>query len=371
MMLFYGWPMGGATIEDPDVFSSMLIPIGIGSRQFNILRGVRFNEEFIGGTFTLPYKHNLPDILELFNKTNIYFWKSPDANETTKITFVGTLDVKTHVDGWNLLHLSLTILNTESALQEMTFEANKIEVPWTEYQQLQISVIVNPRELNQPRNGYLPGDAILWVDALSPSGIIEFKSVLTSFSLGAAPVLFGVHSIQCFQIRDNVSAANIFKTFAFWNTSQLLPEAWASPWNIMIEENGSPLNHRLIVNQSTVIGSVNDQPYARWTFVHRRFGQFNRYVNLLIGVYLERVWPADVNNIREVTIETVFTEVNDDGETVVAESVEDEYEPTLGMVFDVFFVRTGVDTVRSIGVFAAITLLATIWSYYILFFEEE
>jgi hypothetical protein len=138
----------------------------------------------------------------------------------------------------------------------------------------------------------------------------------------------------------------------------------AAPPNVLEGPGNSDQN--LPVSRRNISDSA--RPYVRWTFLYRKFGHYHRYIYLIVGVHVD-VPPNPPN--QTVTVETVFTELTEDGTDVLLAEGDEEYRPTLGMVFDAFFIRPGVDTVSSIGILTAVAILALIWAYYLIIFEED
>jgi hypothetical protein len=108
--------------------------------------------------------------------------------------------------------------------------------------------------------------------------------------------------------------------------------------------------------------------YARWTFLYRKFGSLERHVEVILAM---RIDLRDQTEGNLSTIETVFTELTEDGTGAAQPVMDEEYKATLSIVFDALFQRLEGDAIRRIGVLWTLGFLATIWVYFVIFFDED
>jgi hypothetical protein len=145
---------------------------------------------------------------------------------------------------------------------------------------------------------------------------------------------------------------------------------WASYGNV-IHLGGQDINYQREVVRREVVTNEIKVPKARWTFVYKKFGRIEVPVNLIVQVIIDVARPHDLkpNDKVELQIETVFTEVDSDGQPVLAQG-EDEYTANWNMIFELLFMRQS-DVIRTLGVTTCIALLGIIWGYYVLPFDAE
>lgn len=114
---------------------------------------------------------------------------------------------------------------------------------------------------------------------------------------------------------------------------------------------------------------------STWTFYYSKYNNDQQPIYLLQNGKVNITLPGDwnttwySNRIEKVIINTVFVEVDYNGNPIIPEEVE-FYSGKLSMVFDVFF-RSNQDALKTIGIFFCFALLGTIWCWYMCFFYIE
>jgi hypothetical protein len=330
-----------------------------------MIRAIRAGETFVSSACMLPLAPMRWEIDRLFTDA-FYFRPKPNASPAEWPRVGRTLyGYSTEEFGRGAVRIGITGTKVVSRVNFTVDVWTNVLV--RDHPIISFEVSGPPASVDQVAvSGYLFGDPIRWVLA---GGGFDRKTVIAPGT--GAPLPFGVDSIELIPV---MSMANVTSVL---NKRTLVHEQWnvlAAPVNVLVDDTGGPTNwaHQLV--RTARKGSDKDEPSVKWTFLYRKFGQHNRYINLIVGVCVESVEPdIPLNNrdARYVTVETVFTEIQEGGAGEYARPGDGEYRPTLGIIFDTFFLRPGEDTVKSVGVMAAITILATVWAYSLFFFEED
>jgi hypothetical protein len=257
-----------------------------------------------------------------------------------------------------------------------TTVVNRIEVsggfleepPLANYQIVWFEVSASPVPIDEIAvSGYHSGDAVRWVRANAGFDILNVTSPATN-----RPVPFGIDSVVVLNASgmSDVSAILMNQTASGAGLWDVL----AAPVNVLVDGHGRPTNSGHRVSPVIRTGSPGDSPSVKWTFLYRKYGYANRYVNLIVGVSVEAVEPnLSLDNTDEmyVTVETIFIEVREDGAVAYVRQGEKEHRRTLSMLFEAFVVHPYVDAIKSIGVLSVITILVTLWGYYLVFFRDD
>jgi hypothetical protein len=216
------------------------------------------------------------------------------------------------------------------------------------------------------QTGYVVGLPVLVASdnpQIVKSGLVDGDECLR---IGNSPVLFGVRSIYSFFTVSK--ALNMTRTAS--PGEEEVKAIWASYGNV-IRLGGEDVNYKRQVARREVLTTGLTVPKARWTFVYKKFGKVEMPVNLIVQVIIDvaRPFEWDLKSSATFQIETVFTEVDSNGEPVSPKG-EDEDTFDWNMVFELFFVRRG-DVIRALGVTTCIAILGIIWGYYTLLFDPE
>jgi hypothetical protein len=238
-----------------------------------------------------------------------------------------------------------------------------------------LAVIIAPAEsvvMSQCTNGYVTGNLMRRPAYLPPGDVSSDGD--WPLNVSGRVIRFGVSG----SLGQTDSASALIRSM---NMSGAM-DIWAAPCNVLIIGTGERRNVRVpVVHRETVIASTISEARARWTFLYRKFGNFNRYIELIVGVYIDILIPENVTILDEEdvdvsepilfgTVEIVFTEINDTEAATVEVPLEGEYEPGLGVVFDALFVRPDEDAVRRIAALAVVGIFATVWAYTVFFFDD-
>jgi hypothetical protein len=95
--------------------------------------------------------------------------------------------------------------------------------------------------------------------------------------------------------------------------------------------------------------------------IYRKFGDKKEFVYCVVGAH-------GYANTAYEKIYVNFTEVTEDETGIYERPLEETYSATLTMIFDFFF-DEAEDALGTIGLFAAVTLIAIFWAYNVFCFE--
>jgi hypothetical protein len=358
------------------VVQAIFLPVAFASTSCNLLRPIRYGEYF-PMTFCrlLPSgdvkRERFQSLVPVAFEVGFEYFSAPDRDAVPADQWVFIKERANYSgiqfgssESWMV---SFNLEWTSGRIDRFSANYRPVPTPDIPGTFLSVGFEVQPPDgggVDKLRTGYVIGGPILIVPTSDPLATKSDPSHV--LKIGTSTVLFGVSSIYSFAAN---SADHLNMTA---DDGQQIQSIWAS-YSDIIRKSGGPGNNRVPVHRELFIDESATVPRARWTFVYKKFGTWETPVNLLVNVSVDVArpsgWPLQSSPNATLKIETVFTEVDDNG-SPVSRMGEKEYTPDWNMIF-AFFFMTPDHAIRTLGVATCIALLAIVWVYYVLLFDVD
>lgn len=350
-------------------FGAFFIPVAFGSRFCNYLLPLAYNRYFPYSRCRVKSSGTLQSYLgqHLADERDGTTFFATDPNRTVEAlpVTVNTVTFPQHVQDMNF-----TIIGSGGHVSSIWKDIDAIVDREEAYDYEHYGSIIgcgvnNSRGVVAPgannageTSGYFIGGPIRLATSSSPT-----EKVRDYLTINNEQVKFGVSTTYIFQANE----ADFNEAFLGNRTT-----LWASFGNIVDSPGMDVGNIEIRPTFHEQQGSGSDVK-VRWTFLYRKFGYHHKWIYLLVSADVDVILPAESGTSDTpvmVTVETVFTELTEDGSAAYIPPGEEQYTSSISMIFDVFFTRTS-DTLKASGAIFGMTLLAIIWAYYAFIFENR
>ncbi|KAH0794755.1 hypothetical protein GPJ56_001302 [Histomonas meleagridis] len=341
------------------------LPIGIGSSQCNAYIPILYGNSYPQTECQLVDEDADRDNFMAWNTIfqNLQVYSTPE--NLIPISPTGQNDVVSYAPFTSRMYLSLDFTNTISqyALNYIQTWPFNLKVNGLAILETRISFrssISGGTSYDPGETGYHVNLPVMYWDQQST---IQFSNAYRRpLYVGGSSVIFGVDSFILIPLTNPTQETLIQSCLPVYSSDpQTLLQIFASYGNII---SGSDI--RINVSSTNRSSATVTKPFARWTFMYKKFGTSNKYVNLITKLDAQLVYPETLDSVTSATVEIKFIELNDSGDGVLEIEEDKLYSASFSMIFEFLFnnIEQGIKVLLVFGV------IVTIWAYYMFFFEE-